>query len=611
MLFGNKNSTALNSQTVMFTFSAVGTFLILIRVLNYSSYGFDFTDESYYLVWISNPFIYEVSVAQFGYIYHPLFWLLGGDIAAFRQVNALITYGLSWWLAYTFLKSLAPVESAQRVSLHILAAGLATTSFASLTHNASWLPTPSYNSLAFQGLLIVALGLLLADKVNSSRSAAGWILIGVGGWFAFMAKSSTALVLTVGVLAYLAIVRKFTVRMLLLAASSALALLLVSALLIDGSIFEFAERLRLGIEFAHLSDSKHTMSHIFRIDDFFYYLGKKGKIAILLVAISSFIATRGAYLGTKKGMALSLLLSAAFFCLIALPAFGLIQRSTGFFRFKGMVIFGVVFSAVAIGLVFERKNILNNITPSQWGIALLFFAMPHIYAFGTNNNYWAQGTSASIFWLLAGFTILAPLIREKTKWWFVVPLVLASQAVTATLLQISFERPYRQPQALRLQDSIVEIGATGSNLKLSAGYAQYIEDAKRAAQNASFETGTPMIDLSGQSPGILFALRAESIGSAWIIGGYSGSLNLAKAVLGRTSCKQIAAAWVLFEPEGPRSIPTEVMSSLGAEFPANYKAVASWQTAEGAGGYVDSRTQVLYSPIAPDKTFEACQAMRK
>lgn len=593
----------------MLMISAAATVLILIWVLRYSFYGIDFTDESFYLVWISNPFLYDVSVSQFGYIYHPVFVLLNGNIAVFRQANILITFGLSWWLAFIFLKLLVPENSAQKVYLHIMAAGLAITSIIFVIYHARWLPTPSYNSLAFQALLVAAIGLLLADKANSSRSAVGWVMIGVGGWLALMAKPSTALALAVGVLVYLVIARKFSARMILLAIISALALLLISALLIDGSVFKFAERLRLGIEFTRLMEGGHTLNKIIRIDSF--YIEPRVKLAIFFLAVTSFIMMRGTYLGTKKGIALSLLLSFAFLCLIALFALGVIQRTARFGEFQGMLIFSTVFSAVAIGLVFGRKKLLNNISSAQWSLALLFFVMPHIYAFGTNSNYWAQGTSVSIFWLLAALIVLAPLLREKTEWSFLIPLVITAQTVTAILLQTGFEQPYRQPRSLRQNDSIAEIGATGSNLVLSAGYAQYLEDAKAAAKDAGFEAGTPMIDLSGQSPGILFALRAESIGKAWIIGRYPGSLNVARAVLGRTSCRQIAAAWVLFEPDGPRSIPVEVMPSLGAEFPENYKVAGSWQTAEGAGGYTASRTQVLYSPIAPNETLEACRAIRK
>jgi hypothetical protein len=60
--------------------------------------GIDFTDEGFCLIWISNPWLYEVSTTQCGFIYYPLYRLVGGDVALLRQVNILITLGLAWCL---------------------------------------------------------------------------------------------------------------------------------------------------------------------------------------------------------------------------------------------------------------------------------------------------------------------------------------------------------------------------------------------------------------------------------------------------------------------------------------------------------------------------------
>lgn len=189
----NINSFPFFLQYLLTALVAAGTSLILGWLLKYSAYGFDFTDESFYLVWIANPFIYDASITQFGFVYHPLYKLLGGDIAALRQANILITFNLAWSLTYFFLASMALDLMKSRVSLLAISASLATTA---LIVFSSWLPTPSYNSLALQALLISATGLILADKSFNRKSIIGWILISIGGWLAFMAKPTTAFVLT-------------------------------------------------------------------------------------------------------------------------------------------------------------------------------------------------------------------------------------------------------------------------------------------------------------------------------------------------------------------------------------------------------------------------------
>ncbi|WP_105430937.1 hypothetical protein [Neorhizobium sp. T6_25] len=589
----------------MMIVTVMGTLAILSWILGYTSYGLDFTDESSYIVWMSNPFNYQVSASQFGFIYRPLYILVGGDIAALRQANIVITFGLGWALAHTYLTSLAPEVQRGRVALHVTAAGLGVSSLILFD---TWLATPNYNSLAFQALLTTAIGLLLAEKANTHKSSAGWIIIGIGGWLAFMAKPSTAVALAVGIFICLLVSRKLSLRLMLLMAATTVGLLLFSALMIDGSISGFAKRLQLGVDFATYLGGGHTVRQILRIDNF--RVRTPGQLAILFVGLSTLAAIWGALSEKPKGVIASLFISAGFFAATALLAFGQVRATAGLGEFEGLLTFGVVFAAVLTGLIFGRPKPLINISAAQWAVALLFLVMPHLYAFGTNRNYWENGAWAGIFWLLAGTTLLRPVVRKRGSWSFALPLALAAQTVTAVLLQTGLEQPQRQTQPLRLNETTLEIGPHRSALVLSAGSATYIADAVAAAQSSGFKLGTPVIDLSGQSPGILHAIGAESIGQAWTIGGYPGSLKLAKAALEHVACERIAAAWILFEPGGPRSIPVELMPSLGAAFPEAYQQVGTWRTAPGAGGYDGSRTQELYKPTAPSEVLNACRAIR-
>lgn len=593
-------------QKLLLLLCAVGTTLLIWQLTKYSAYGIDFTDESFYMVWISNPFIYDVSLSQFGFVYHPLYVLLSGDIAALRQANILITFTFAWSLTYFFLHSLAPELKEYKSNLLVISAALATSSFILFD---SWILTPSYNSLNLQALLIAATGLVLAKKKADHKSIIGWLLIGVGGWLAFMAKPSTALALAVGVFIYLLFARKLSIRMLALAAISALVLLSISAMLIDGSLMRFANRILLGIELAKHLGGGHILSQIFRIDNF--QLNVKFKLFILLVGGAVFFALWSMYAKNKKWQFIGFLFLIAFFSVTGLLTLGQVHRAAGLGQFQGLLFFSVVYAVVIFTLALGRQRALKSVTSQQWMIAALFFAMPHIYAFGTNGNYWTAGSSAVIFWLLAGLTLLGPMIRERDSWIFLLPAALAAQAVTATLLQTGLEEPYRQTQPLRLNASSLKIGPERSEIVLSDGYAKYFTSVELVVREAGFKPTTPMIDLSGQSPGILYSIGAENIGQAWTIGGYPGSLKLAKAALARISCEKISVAWILFEQDGPRSIPIELMLSLGANFPSSYRLVGKWKTADGAGGYKDPRTQDLYEPLEHNKTLMACLKLRE
>jgi hypothetical protein len=601
----NNSSVVALSHYATMAVTITGTLAILTWILRYTSYGIDFTDESSYLVWMSSPFNYQVSASQFGFIYRPLYILVGGDIAALRKANIVITFGLGWALAHTYLASLAPEVHQGRVALHVTAAGLGVSSLILFD---TWLATPNYNSLAFQALLITGIGLLLAEKANTHKSSAGWIIIGIGGWLAFMAKPSTAVALAVGIFICVLAARKVSLRLILLTAATAVGLLLLSALMIDGSISGFAKRLQLAAEFSQYLGGGHTVRQILRIDNF--RVRAPGQIAILIVLVAALAAIWGAYSEKPKGAIVSVSVSVGFFAVTALLASTQVHKTAGLGEFEGLLIFGVVSAAALTGLIFGGPRPMKSISAAQGAAGIFFLGMPHIYAFGTNRNYWENGAWAGIFWLLAGTTLLRPVVRKRGDWSFALPLALAAQTVTAILLQTGLEQPQRQTQPLRLNEITLEIGPHRSALVLSAGYATYITDAVAAAQSSGFKVGAPVIDLSGQSPGILYAIGAESIGQAWTIGGYPGSLKLAKAALEHVACEKIAAAWILFEPGGPRSIPVELMPSLGPAFPQAYQQVGTWRTAAGAGGYDASRTQELYKPTAPSEALNACRAIR-
>jgi len=598
-------STIAPLQNLLAALCVVGTILLIWRLLKYSAYGIDFTDESFYLVWIANPFIYDGSVTQFGFVYHPLYRLLDGDIAALRQANILITFGLAWGLAYHLLDSLRGDLKGNRITLLAVSAAMATSAFILFD---SWLPTPSYNSLNLQSLLITAIGLILAEKKAHPASILGWVLIGIGGWLAFMAKPSTALALAVGVFIYILLARKLSIRLVVLTAACTLTLLLLSALLIDSSIAGFIKRHQLGIELARYLGGGHTLSQILRIDDF--QLGAKFKLTIALLSGALTLALWSLCTKHKRWSFIGLVISIAFFAVTVLLALGQTHRAAGFGKFQSLLMFAVIYALAFTALGLGRVGMLRTISAQQYAIAALFLVMPHIYAFGTNGNYWQTGSAAAIFWLLAGVTLIGPLIRQHASWLLAMPIALATQAVTVALLQTGFEHPYRQTQPLRLNASALEIGPQKSEMVLSKDYAEYVSTVQSTVREAGFEPTMPMIDLSGQSPGILYSIGAESIGQAWTIGGYPGSLKLAEAALARTSCKKISEAWILFEPNGPRSIPTELMINLGADFPNSYKQVGTWQTAEGAGGYSDHRTQYLYKPVEQHETLVTCQTLR-
>lgn len=594
------------SDCALIIASIINTSLILALILKYSNYGFDFTDESFYLVWMATPFLYDWSHTQFGYFFHPIYLMLDGNITTLRQVNIFLIFTLSWCLVVVLLQELAPKASAKRFSIHIISAGVATVS---LIFFGRWLLTPSYNSLAFQALLLFFIGLVFIRKSSQLKIIIGWGIIGASGWLAFMAKPTTAFALSIGCSAFLLIGRKYSLVFIFFSITLALFLLMISAILIDGSIYLFVERLRISVEMLGNLDAGHNAKNILRLDTF--DLSPRDIMSMWMLLFGCLFASFFRYSDKRIKRLLAALTNILLFITVILATLGFFPKFIVLGKYQGLVIWSVIIAMALFNLIHSPAKGTCKTKNAQWGIMILLFLTPHIYALGSNNNYWNAGGKVAIFWLLGGFVVLAPIARLRRDWSFVLPFVLGAQALTAIALHTGLERPYRQPQSIRLNDTLVEVGATGSKLMLSTDYAKYLIEAKGAARDAGFKPTMPIIDLTGQSPGILYALMAINIGQVWTVGGYPGSSKLAIASLNLVSCEKIAESWVLFEVDGPRNISNEVMVSQGILFPSSHKQVGSWKTAKGSGGYSKRRVQILYAPMSQEKSLSNCQKSRK
>ena len=603
------NSRASSSlQYLLFLLSAMVTLAALVWVLWYCHFGLDVTDESYYLVWMSNPHKYSVSATQFGFLYHPLYEGLNGNIALLRQVNFLITFSLAWWLGNVILNIVYGEKSINRIQRIIFSAAIAVTAATSLVFAGLWLPTPSYNSLAFQALLVAAIGLILTNREDVDRySIVGAILIGIGGWLSFMAKPTSAMALGLCTVFYFALSGRLRMKLIAISVFVALSLVVVSALYIDGSITAFIERLRGGAEMYRILGGGHTTDRMLRLDD--YYLGRAGRVA-LFVCTGVFFAAAYLVQGRVKGQAVGGMALGILFALtsIAIVAGSTHQDQFGG-QFQGLLIWSVPLAAVLVGFSLGGIKGLLQISRAKWALAITFLVFPYVYAFGTSANYWVSASLAGIFWIFSGFVLLTPL---RSTWGFssvLLSLGLGAQLVSVVLIQNGMETPYRQPQPLRYNDYRLEVGRPGAALVLSKGFGQHYADANTTAQKAGFKPGTPIIDLTGQSPGILYAIGAINIGQPWTVGGYPGSEALAIAMLRKVRCQELAMAWLLVEPEGPRKISSQILFSFGMNMATDFEVAGNFFTAADAGGYKEARNQKLYKPIrSVEVSTAACAA---
>ena len=595
-----------NLDLLLGFFSIAGAICTLGWLLWYCGYGIDFTDEGFYLVWISNPFLYSSSTTQFGFIYHPLYQLLDGSIVGLRQANVLITFALASFLTNTLLGESFIEQSMGKWLRLSLCAGFAT---ASLVIFDTWLLTPSYNSLGFQALMITTTGILLSKRVVDAKSILGWILIGVGGWLAFMAKPTTAAALGVAAGLYLPLASKLNIRLGLVTLATFIVLLIASAWVIDGSVMAFIERLRSGLELVGFLDGGHSFSNIIRIDDFI--LSKRAGVILVTGTALAFLSALFLMSDSKRKTSIGAGLAALFFFYTATTTLGMLHQPSNAGGFQGLTLFAVPLAVIFLGGYLTRLKGFTNIPLPQIALILLLLVLPHIYAFGTNGNYWRSGGFVGIFWVLSGVILFASLVRGPRFSRALLALGLMTQLLSVALILSGMEAPYRQPQPLRFNSYPVSLHESHTKLMLPGSYGQYLSNAIKSTRQAGFQKGWPVIDLTGQSPSVLYALGGINIGLPWIVGGYKGSDQQAIEVLKKVSCDDLGRSWILVEPEGPRSLSPTIVASFGANIETDYEPTASWETPQGKGGYKTQQRQKLMKPTrTQEEAVQSCNTTR-
>ncbi|TYO61058.1 hypothetical protein FXV83_40310 [Bradyrhizobium hipponense] len=614
--FANGRTLSVLLDVSLLALSAVTTAILFARLLYYSRYGLGIMVDGLYLNSIANPFAYAINSppSLFGFVYHWPYQWASGNIAMLRLANVTLTMALSWILSFLTIRRFWTVRWPQAV---VLSAGIASLALVAFH---LWLLTPNYFILNIQSVLIVMIGLLLADRPGRIRQVLGWVLVGVGGWFCFMAKPTTATAIALVVALYV-ILRRKSLLPVISAALVALALLIATAYLIDGGIAGLVSRMVNSAKIEVLLGSGHEVSHMFRID---WLATSRSQLAIAAVAATALLLS--VRMGSTHKLIQSLALGAVLILTMAIALLGIdpigINPSTLF----------LVAIFTCLGATLYREGmVLRSQAPTSIALALIFLILPHLSALGSAVNYWIIGSFAALFWILAVVAFLSPLAQDGRSVATLLPLTVLAQLLTASVVNAGILKPHRQTKDLRTYTAVTRLPG-GGELVLSEPFHDYLATARAQARAAGLEIGTPAVDLSGRSPGLLYVLETRALGLPWLFGPYPGSETAvegfgvqwvnggvyaggnaaAVATLGFENCTDLAKAWVLIEPAGPRHLDeASVMASYGAG-QADFVVAAKLEPPSMTGDYPNAHRQFLLKPVRPAALAEqSCRDARR
>ena len=586
---------------VLAAIPAAAVAAILFDVGSNLGRGYDVTDEGSYLNALANPDDVLVSATRYHYYTRTLFLLAGGSVYGLRLLAAAVLLLAAAGFAAVLQRAVergrsGPASIAERT------ATAGTICAAALAFYGPWIPTPGYNWMNLLACLVFASAILVTHRphragpparpVRGGRWLAGAALAGAGGAAALLAKPTTAALLGLLWAAWVSYAGRAgeRIRPLICSALAGSLFVALHVLAFEESPSAFVAGLRTSASLIG------ELSPDYRMRD-------------LVVRSAADLAAIPRMLFRELGFSLALSFLTMLILRLALPRdraaavdvvtvmvaanTWLALRHAGFWTggaaFFDLGTAGLLMLAPLAAVAFARRFRAGGgevRSAGRWRkrhhdlLAAMAVAGTAVSSgFGSNNGM-LRSTSWA-FVLLAAAMILLVRGRRTARGASFAPLVLCALLSTAAALVVDggTKDPYRLAAPLDEQTAPIFVGARSSTLLVDSGTQRYLAGLRSQAVAAGWEPATPLIDLTGGSPGVTFFLGGRFPATAWLAGGYPGAETYVRLVLQLAGESAVRNAWVLTAPAGTRRIPERVLEPLGLDFPAAYELVGRARSA--------------------------------
>ncbi len=573
-----------------------------------SNKGLGLTDDSFFLNWTISSQHYKYSVSEFGYVFHPLYRLVSGDLAFYRLLVLAIQAFAGLTLAWGILGFFGGASKATRTAISL---SLATATFWICLYGHI---TPTYNTLNLIGVLLALSGLLYATSEYPAPARTKWemlvpaLILAAGLCLTALAKPTTAIATFALAIAWVALLRPPAWATLVLATGEFGILLFGTAVyLIDGSIVVFLQRkldaLAVLTNFATGHDAGglvHSVIGTFIQDN----TGKEWKffqfgLAVLFLLL---LAYWWSVQLVKKaphpvwtplvafGIPMLMAAVTGWLHAIAGPATGLGWPAWAFRALQAThFVLPITIAGFCLGAWREIRASDPALRRRVIVVAALLSAAPFAYAFGTNSVVIITASLAGVFWAasLLLLTRLAPAPRQPA---LTISASFLCAAVTVGTMAGGSAQPFQLYTPFWQQTEAVRLSESGATVLVDGEAANYIRTFQTAATAHGFKPGMPIIDASGNAPGAILAIGGVQLGtpilvvvkaekSAFHMNARQHDVDQANAafiheVLRRVDAADRNRAWILSRSPDENVPMQHALRDLGLDFPSKYVLVA-------------------------------------
>ena len=513
--------------------------------------GFEFTDESFYLL----NYLYwrdlTATVSFFGAYFEAPFRLLGQSVFAIRIFSLVALVVSSGFFARESLRFSRKREGNDASPLMpFVVVGMAASSF--YFGYFSSLRAPSYNLLALCAMLIAS-GLLLRltmRRGSPTQFRMTALCYGVTLGACGLDKASTGALMFVLHAMFFAIAnRDWRVRRLLELSSLILAGVALNVGLLQLAHPNWSSALREGVAMTNII-GHGGLFELARAMVLEFLSLAPALLELSVVAAAVIVLARNIRHNRRTQISIA---AVALICCCALE----MARSQDRRLWLPTV-------ALSVLVLWSFEMPWRN--PRQWtrddaidiGFTCVLLALPLAFSFGTNIPVLQHSQMAAVFGTLALLIRLQRLAdqREVTKLGLAVSLTLLAVPTFVIQLQNTFDaqHAYRLRTALVDQTLPARVGPANTRLRLDSTTRDAIIAINAAGRAAGFTPRQQVLDLTGDGPGLIYALGGRPLGVAWLSGGYSGSEIAATRLIARLPQRALQRAWLLTSSTNPRRI---------------------------------------------------------
>lgn len=588
---------------------AVITTCLWLFVLIYIRRGYEIADGGFYLLSYRNYDYATMTISEFEALNKIFYDVAGKSTTRMRSIGGILLLLTSTFTAIT-LTTLYPQNSEDDKSFSLKSL-ITSERFALLCliisggalFYVTWIPTPSYNWSNLFGLLLFWAGMVIwLDTSRPQRSALGVCLVGFAAGIIFWSRGMTAALLPLLLIGVLLlhptrIKAMFRKRHFVFGIMGLAIGLSIPTLVGDPPHISF-QKMALFAEYKTIRQP--TNGNILRLLE--NPQDKLLEVVILVIMGLHFgilLITTGIIIILSRIIRARPNLKKQLMILIEIA---FVVMWFGNWRFLNQYIGGwwlsvYVGTLIALFVAWYANRIISqptNVRAYYLVFSVLFAITPLIFIVSAFASYAIMSSLANIFTVIAISMVLVLLPLNMTR--LLRTLIPVSLCVQILILMVmTSQHPYRQNVPVYEMHSPANLRLGQETVLVAEDVAIYLNQLQAQAQDAGFQARTPVIDMTGVSPGAVYALDGITYGFQFLFGGFGeGSDASVYFILSHWEQSELERAWILTDENNHRTaISLDILDDLGLDFPTDYVKVG-----EVLYPYFN-QTQALWKPIEP------------